>query len=71
MSSGLDSELPPQELGPDLQPGNQYPASCVAWHKEKERKKGRRKKEGSSTISKNKRENKIRKIKNILGKIKI
>ena len=26
-SSGLDSELPPQELGPELWPGNQDPAS--------------------------------------------
>ena len=58
----MDLELPPQELGPDIRPGNQDPASFVAWEKKKKikRKKGGVQYQGIKN-------NKIRKIKNMLG----
>ena len=68
----MDSELPSQELGPDLWPGNQDVASFMArLKKNKKKKTNKRKKNRSSTISKNKKQNEIRKIKIILEKIKL
>ena len=64
----MDSELPPQGLGPDLWPENQHLASFVVWLK---KKKKERKKKRSSTISKNKKQKKIRMIKNTLREIKV
>ena len=66
-SNGLDSELSPQELGSDLWPQNQDPASYMVRQKQNKTKQNK----SSSTIIKNNKQNKIRKIKNILGKINI
>ena len=63
----MDSELSPQELGSDLWPQNQDPASYMVRQKQNKTKQNK----SSSTIIKNNKQNKIRKIKNILGKINI
>ena len=65
----MDLELPQQELRPDLRPGEL--GSCKLRGTVKKKKKRRKKEKRSSTISKNKKQNKIRKIKNMLGKIKL
>ena len=41
----MDSELPPQELGPDLWLGHKDLASFMAWLKKKKKKEERKKKE--------------------------